>query len=186
MGGAASAPAIAAGVGRAAAAAGVAVETCVANIVLCANRAGMAVADILAGEALGSGTVAGGTAAATVGRMAANKIDLIPPPNTYVVYPRGIGAADGPLPEGYTTVSRWVSPGEASLWVQNQETAIPVAIPRNGTPQLYVTEAGASYPPGAIGTVRIYFAVPDTMLRKGNSISNYVILQPSSSTQSIT
>jgi filamentous hemagglutinin len=116
------------------------------------------------------------------GTTAATKISLAPPPNTYPVYTRGVGAAEGPLPAGYTTVSRWVSPEEASLWVQNQGTAIPAAIPRNGTPQLYVTEAGAPYPPGANGTVRIDFAVPNTMLKKGNATNNFIILQPSSST----
>jgi filamentous hemagglutinin len=75
-----------------------------------------------------------------------------------------------------------VSPEKASLWVQNQGTAIPTAIPRNGTPQLYVTEAGAPYPPGANGTVRIDFAVPNTMLKPGNASNNFMILQPSSST----
>lgn len=116
------------------------------------------------------------------GAEAVSKIDLAPPPNTYPVYTRGAGAAEGPLPPGYTTVSRWVSPEEASLWVQNQGTAIPTAIPRNGTPQLYVTEAGAPYPPGANGTVRIDFAVPNTMLKTGNAPNNFMILQPSSST----
>jgi len=116
------------------------------------------------------------------GVPAVSKIDLAPPPNTYPVYTRGAGAAEGPLPPGYTTVSRWVSPEEASLWVQNQGTAIPAAIPRNGTPQLYVTEAGAPYPPGANGTVRIDFAVPNTMLKTGNAPNNFMILQPSSST----
>ncbi|MFT4193053.1 hypothetical protein [Ottowia sp.] len=80
------------------------------------------------------------------------------------------------------TVSRWVSVEEASLWVQNGGTAIPAAIPRNGTPQLYVTQAGAPYPPGANGTVRIDFSVPSRMLRPGNSQNNAIILQPSSST----
>jgi hypothetical protein len=123
-----------------------------------------------------------GRAGANGGVPAVSQIDLAPPPNTYPVYTRGAGAAEGPLPPGYTTVSRWVSPEEASLWVQNQGTAIPAAIPRNGTPQLYVTEAWAPYPPGANGTVRIDFAVPNTMLKTGNAPNNFMILQPSSST----
>jgi filamentous hemagglutinin len=117
-----------------------------------------------------------------VGVAAVNKIDLAPPPNTYPVYARGAGAAEGPLPPGYTTVSRWVSPEEASLWVQNQGTAIPAAVPRNGTPQVYVSEAGAPRAPGATGTVRIDFAVPDSMLQTGNASNNSIILQPSIST----
>ncbi|WP_051381277.1 beta strand repeat-containing protein [Paraburkholderia mimosarum] len=106
---------------------------------------------------------------------------IAPPPNTYAVYPMGSGAASGPLPPGYVTVSRWVSPAEASLWVQNQGTAIPSGIPQNGTPQVYVTTAGAPYPPGANGTVRIDFAVPSAMLQPGNASNNFQILQPSTS-----
>ncbi|WP_232454022.1 filamentous hemagglutinin N-terminal domain-containing protein [Burkholderia ubonensis] len=109
------------------------------------------------------------------------KITIAPPPNTYAVYPLGAGAASGPLPPGYVTVSRWVSPAEASLWVQNQGTAIPSGIPQNGTPQVYVTTAGAPYPPGANGTVRIDFAVPSGMLKPGNASNNFQILQPSAS-----
>lgn len=106
---------------------------------------------------------------------------VAPPLNTYAVYPMGSGAASGPLPPGYVTVSRWVSPAEASLWVQNQGTAIPSGIPRNGTSQVYVTTAGAPYPPGANGTVRIDFAVPSGMLQPGNASNNFQILQPSTS-----
>ena len=117
--------------------------------------------------------------AASGGSVATNTI--APPPNTYAVYPMGSGAASGPLPPGYVTVSRWVSPAEASLWVQNQGTAIPSGIPQNGTPQVYVTTAGAPYPPGANGTVRIDFAVPSAMLQPGNAANNFQILQPSTS-----
>ncbi|WP_244130420.1 filamentous hemagglutinin N-terminal domain-containing protein [Burkholderia latens] len=109
------------------------------------------------------------------------KNTIAPPPNTYAVYPLGAGAASGPLPPDYVTVSRWVSPSEASLWVQNQGTAIPSGIPQNGTPQVYVTTAGAPYPPGAKGTVRIDFAVPSGMLQPGNASNNFQILQPSAS-----
>lgn len=79
-------------------------------------------------------------------------------------------------------MSRWVSPEEATLWVQNQGTAIPAAVPRNGTPQVYVSEAGAPRAPGATGTVRIDFAVPSSMLQTGNASNNSMILQPSLST----
>ncbi|WP_232467541.1 filamentous hemagglutinin N-terminal domain-containing protein [Burkholderia ubonensis] len=117
---------------------------------------------------------------ASVGRGVATNT-IAPPPDTYAVYPMGSGAASGPLPPGYVTVSRWVSPAEASLWVQNQGTAIPSGIPQNGTPQVYVTTAGAPYPPGANGTVRIDFAVPSAMLQPGNASNNFQILQPSTS-----
>lgn len=107
---------------------------------------------------------------------------IAPPENSYAVYPRGPGASEGPVPKDYVTVSRWVSKEEAALWMQNQGTAIPANVPRNGTPQVYVTEGGAPYPPGAKGEIRIDFAVPNAMLRKGNSSNNFQILQPSSST----
>ena len=110
-----------------------------------------------------------------------NGTTLAPPSNTYTVYPRGAGASEGPLPNGYTTVSRWVSPQEATLWVQNQGTAIPSAVPRNGTSQVYVSPAGAPRAPGATGTVRIDFAVPNSMLQTGNATNNSIILQPTSS-----
>ncbi|WP_230950139.1 filamentous hemagglutinin N-terminal domain-containing protein [Burkholderia cepacia] len=123
---------------------------------------------------VGDGVLAAGAAGRPTNTIA-------PPPNTYTVYPMGSGAASGPLPPGYVTVSRWVSPTEASLWVQNQGTAIPTSIPQNGTPQVYVTTAGAPYPPGANGTVRIDFAVPRGMLQPGNASNNFQILQPSAS-----
>lgn len=134
--------------------------------------------EVAGAETLG----AQGAKGANGGVPAVSKIDLAPPLNTYPVYTRGAGAAEGPLPPGYTTVSRWVSPEEASLWVQNQGTAIPAAVPRNGTPQVYVSEAGAPRAPGATGTVRIDFAVPNSMLQTGNASNNSMILQPSSST----
>lgn len=59
---------------------------------------------------------------------------------------------------------------------------IPSAVPQNGTPQVYVTTAGAPYPPGANGSVRIDFAVPRGMLQPGNASNNFQILQPSTST----
>ncbi|NBX20078.1 MAG: hypothetical protein EBR58_01235 [Betaproteobacteria bacterium] len=48
-----------------AAAAKISVETCVASPVLCANQAGIAAGDLLAGDAIGGAAVAAGTAAAT-------------------------------------------------------------------------------------------------------------------------
>lgn len=85
--------------------------------------------------------VAGATTSAI--RSAATNA-IAPPLNTYAVYRMGSGAESGPLPPGYVTVSRWVSPAEASLWVQNRGTAIPSGIPQNGTPQVYVATAGVA------------------------------------------
>lgn len=107
---------------------------------------------------------------------------IAPPPNTYAVYPLGSGAANGPLPPGHVPVSRWVSLVEVALWVQNQGRAIPSAVPQNGTPQVYVTTAGATYPPGANGTCRIDFAVLSAMLQPGNASNNFQILQRSTGT----
>ena len=33
----------------------------------------------------------------------------------YALYPRGIGASNGPMPNGYVMVSRWVNAAEAKL-----------------------------------------------------------------------
>ena len=75
-------------------------------------------------------------------------VSLPPPPNTYAVYPAGAGASEGPLPAGYTTVSRWVSPEEAAQWIQNQGTAVPAGVgtplPGTSTTTVYVTAPGAA------------------------------------------
>jgi hypothetical protein len=46
----------------------------------------------------------------------------------YTIYPRGAGAANGPMPSGYVIVSRWVSAAEAKLWMMNGGTFVPVQV----------------------------------------------------------
>ena len=49
---------------------------------------------------------------------------------SHVLYPRGPGASTGPVPEGYTKVSRWIGDGEVKLWHQGGGTRIPPKIGR--------------------------------------------------------
>jgi hypothetical protein len=95
-----------------------------------------------------------------------------------VVYPRGPGAADGPVPPGYVPVSRWVDQAEAELWLENQGTHIPNGIGRE-TQRVYVTTPEAKRP-GGTGPIRIDFQVPQSMLTKagGPNGSWYQIMQP--------
>jgi len=81
------------------------------------------------------------------------------------IYPRGPGAATGPLPRGYVMVSRWVGVSEAPLWIANGGTFVPREIGR-ATERVYVTLFGSSLPAG-IGRdsiIRIDFAVPQAAL----------------------
>jgi hypothetical protein len=104
------------------------------------------------------------------------------PANTYSISPSGTVAANMPIPEGYTMVSRWVSAQEATLWQTTGGNSIPGAVPYNGTSQLYITEYGAARPAGATGTIRVDFAVPNGMIQNGNTSTNRVIIQPVQST----
>jgi hypothetical protein len=76
------------------------------------------------------------------------------------LYPRGPGASLGPVPDGYTMVSRWVSPQEAAMWMENQGTAIPAGV---GVDRAYVTPPGAEQL-GGRDPSRIDFAIPDAAL----------------------
>ena len=104
--------------------------------------------------------------------------NIVFPANTYQVFSRGSGAAEEPLPSGYTNVSRWVLLEEASLWAQNGGTAVSAGIPRNGTLEVYTTACGAPYQPDANGTVKIDFTVSNGILRLDNASSNFLIRQP--------
>jgi hypothetical protein len=48
------------------------------------------------------------------------------PAGYYTLYPRGVGAAKGPMPNGYVMVSRWVSVAEAKLWMMNAVHTSPL------------------------------------------------------------
>ncbi|WP_158623122.1 filamentous hemagglutinin N-terminal domain-containing protein [Pseudorhodobacter sp. E13] len=127
-----------------------------------------------------------------LGRTTPNRI--VSPPEVPVghydtIYPRGLGAANGPLPDGYVYVSRWVSPAEARLWLDNQGTAIPSAVghvPGATTPRVFVTQQfDGGVPPGATGSIRIDFAAPEAMMHGGtgsNTGLDRVIFQPATST----
>lgn len=92
--------------------------------------------------------------------------------------PRDPGAAEGPLPPGYTPVSRWVSPEEVSQWMQNGGTAIPNGVGAGG--RVYVTTPGAAKP-GGTGPIRIDFAVPEKAISQGGKPEWGQIFQPNQS-----
>lgn len=99
--------------------------------------------------------------------------------NYTVIAPRGSGAANGPLPSGYATVSRWVSPEEATLWIENQGTVIPNGVGAGG--RVYVTDLGAAKP-GGTGPIRIDFAIPKDAVSAAGKAEWGQIFQPSQST----
>jgi RHS repeat-associated protein len=82
-----------------------------------------------------------------------------------VVYPRGEGAASGPVPRGYTSVSRWVDAQEAQLWMKGQGTFIPPGVGRD-TGRVFVTAPDMPRP-GMAGPIRIDFSVPQSALQPG-------------------
>jgi hypothetical protein len=98
---------------------------------------------------------------------------------SYTIYPLGSGAATGPLPAGYTMVTRWVSPEEASQWLATQGTAIPSGIGAGG--RVYVTTPGAPQP-GGTGPVQINFAVPQAAISPAGNAQWGQIFQPITST----
>jgi hypothetical protein len=85
----------------------------------------------------------------------------------YTLYPRGPGAAAGPLPSSCSMVSRWVSVEEARLWMEEGATRIH---PRIGTEvsnfdvRVYVTVPGAPNP--TTNPIRVDFAIPKAALQK--------------------
>ncbi|SFD39461.1 hypothetical protein, partial [Collimonas sp. OK412] len=100
-------------------------------------------------------------------------------PGWSVTAPRGLGSATGPLPPGYTTVSRWVSPDEAATWMQNGGTAIPTGIGAGN--RVYVTALDAAKP-GGTGPIRIDFAVPEKALSTAGKPEWFQMFQPMPST----
>ncbi|WP_454834639.1 two-partner secretion domain-containing protein [Pseudomonas lini] len=98
--------------------------------------------------------------------------------NYRVITPRGPGAAEGPLPPGYTPVSRWVAPEEVSQWMQNGGTAIPNGVGAGG--RVYVTTPDAAKP-GGTGPIRIDFAVPEKAISQGGKPEWGQIFQPNQS-----
>jgi hypothetical protein len=84
------------------------------------------------------------------------------PVGYYTLYPRGPGAAAGPLPGGYVMVARWVGAVEAKLWMINGGTFIPPQVGAGA--RVYVTLPGAPRPAGA-DAIRIDFGVPQGALQ---------------------
>jgi hypothetical protein len=80
----------------------------------------------------------------------------------YALYPRGAGAANGPMPNGYVMVSRWVNAPEAKLWMMNGCTYIPPLVGSGG--RVYVTLFGAPRPSGT-DPIRIDFGIPQAALQ---------------------
>jgi hypothetical protein len=80
----------------------------------------------------------------------------------YVLYPRGVGAAEGPMPNGYIFVSRWAGTAEAKLWMMNGGTYVPTTVGAGG--RVYVTLLGEPRPSGT-GPIRIDFGIPQAALQ---------------------
>jgi filamentous hemagglutinin len=80
----------------------------------------------------------------------------------YTLYPRGAGAATGPMPQGYVMVSRWGSAAEAKLWMMNGGTHVPQSVGAGG--RVYVTLFGVPRPSGT-DPVRIDFGIPQAALQ---------------------
>ena len=93
-----------------------------------------------------------------------------------VIAPRGVGAANGPLPPGYVPVSRWVSPEEAAEWMKNGGTAIPAGV-GGSAGRVYVTVPGANQP-GGTGPIRIDFSVPEKSISSAGKAEWGQIFQP--------
>jgi filamentous hemagglutinin len=67
-------------------------------------------------------------------------------PGYYPLYPRGAGAAAGPLPPGHIIVSRWIGEAEARTWMANGATYVPPGLGAGG--HLSVAEYEAPRIPG--------------------------------------
>jgi hypothetical protein len=119
-----------------------------------------------------------GIAAGTAGRLAAERVGLKTlGPGWRVIAPAGEGAATGVLPNGYRTVSRWISPKEAANWLAEGGTGIPRVA---GSNRMFVTELGAAKP-GGTGSIRVDFALPESALQKAGKSEWFQIFQPTPS-----
>lgn len=93
-----------------------------------------------------------------------------------VVYPRGPGAATGPVPRGHVQVSRWVSDAEAKQWIANGGTYIPGGVGGESA-RIYVTVPAAPRP-GGTGPIRIDFSVDAAALTPAGKEGWFQIMQP--------
>src|SRR5579863_3883644 len=86
------------------------------------------------------------------------------PRGYYAVYPRGPGAASGPLPPRHVMVTRWISEAEARKWMANGGTYIPPDLGGGG--HVSVARFGAPWIAGT-GPIRIDFLFPEAALQQG-------------------
>lgn len=96
-----------------------------------------------------------------------------------ILYPRGRGASEGPVPSGYVEVHRWADMKEVNEWMLRQGTAIPLGIGAGG--RVFVTLPGAPKP-GGTGPCRIEFFFPSRGLCKAGNLLWFQIFQPVAST----
>jgi filamentous hemagglutinin len=96
-----------------------------------------------------------------------------------ILYPRGGGSSEGPVPFEYVEVHRWVDLNEVRLWMENQGTTIPSGVGAGG--RVYVTLPGAPKP-GGTGPCRVEFFFPQRGLNIAGDPLHRQIFQPVSST----
>jgi len=96
-------------------------------------------------------------------------------PGHYTLYPRGLGASSGPLPQGHVMVSRWISEAEARLWMKGGATHVPLGVGRGE--HVSVAEFGASRIAGT-GPLRVDFSFPQAGLQQGGRSDWKFIIQP--------
>jgi hypothetical protein len=94
-----------------------------------------------------------------------------------ILYPRGLGASEGPVPVDYIEVHRWVDLNEVGIWMSYQGTIVPPGIGAGG--RVYVTLPGAPKP-GGTGSCRIEFFFPQRGLSIAGDPLHRQIFQPAS------
>lgn len=124
VGAGAAAGAIAVNATRIASAAGMAIDTCLANVIYCVNKVGLTVADLLAGEALGGATITAGVGGAAVvgGRVGSEAADA-------AVAGKAVSAATGAATAAWKPATV-LSPAEADALIAG---ALPKGVVINGS-----------------------------------------------------
>jgi hypothetical protein len=103
--------------------------------------------------------------------MAANSVL----PGYHPLYPRGAGAASGPIPRGHVMVTRWISEAEARIWMRDGATHVPPEVGRGE--HVSVGEFGAAQLSGT-GPIRLDFSFPEAGLQQGGRADWKFIIQP--------
>ena len=97
------------------------------------------------------------------------------------LYPRGIGASEGAVPDGYVEVHRWTEPeGGPSLDEEQAATHIPGGLGAGG--RVYVTTPGRAPTAGRGASARIEFFFPQAGLQIAGHPLWYQIIQPAQNT----